>query len=170
MDFAGPVRQATNPNDRRLFVHLRRECRAWETREGRELDRTGILEIATKLKVPVGHLERQLDRMTRADLAIDQSPAVAEMLPVDSAEEAVTTARSRAKAVAIIETALASLSERDRRVFELRFVAEHTPTRLEIGDRLGISKERVRQLEERALKAVRGALAAAGIHDLAAVA
>jgi RNA polymerase primary sigma factor len=52
---------------------------------------------------------------------------------------------------------LACLSPRERRIVELRFGLKGTPvaTLAEIGQRIGISRERVRQLEGRALTRLR---------------
>lgn len=57
-----------------------------------------------------------------------------------------------------MRSALDAMQERDRRVVELRYgLADGRPrSRAEIGQLLGISRERVRQLEGRALDRMRG--------------
>jgi RNA polymerase sigma-32 factor len=55
----------------------------------------------------------------------------------------------------MIAAALAVLPERERRIVEERHLAGDAPLLREIGRRLGISKERVRQLENRALARLR---------------
>lgn len=55
-----------------------------------------------------------------------------------------------------LETALAALPERLSWIVEQRFIGERTLQ--EVGDDLGISRERVRQLEARALKLLREAM------------
>ena len=55
------------------------------------------------------------------------------------------------------QVALSSLSDRERDVLELRFGIRnsHGRTLQEIADHLGVSRERVRQIEKRALERLR---------------
>lgn len=74
------------------------------------------------------------------------------------AQEAIDRAEMEGK----LRAALQSMSERERRILELRFGLhgnrEHTL--LEVADRIGVCKERVRQLEELTLVRLRRAMAA----------
>jgi RNA polymerase primary sigma factor len=58
-----------------------------------------------------------------------------------------------------IERALATLSEREAKVIKLYFGLnkEHSATLEEIGDRLNLTRERVRQIKETALRRLRHA-------------
>jgi RNA polymerase primary sigma factor len=62
-----------------------------------------------------------------------------------------------------VERAMASLTDREREVMRLRYGlgTEREHTLEEIGRRLSITRERVRQLEAKALKKMRDARAAA---------
>ena len=51
-----------------------------------------------------------------------------------------------------IAAALSKLDVRDQRVIRARYLRKKPLTLKQVGDKLGISRERVRQLEERALK------------------
>jgi RNA polymerase sigma factor (sigma-70 family) len=62
-----------------------------------------------------------------------------------------------------IDEAMAHLSQRERWILEHRMLGEAEVTLESLGRELGISKERVRQIEARALQKLRGALS-----DLAA--
>ena len=57
----------------------------------------------------------------------------------------------------VLESVLRSLPERDRRVIEWRFgVGGEAPQALaRIGEKLGVSRERVRQIEKKALELLR---------------
>ena len=58
-----------------------------------------------------------------------------------------------------LHQALGVLSERELRILRERRLAEDQATLEALGQRLGISKERVRQIENRALEKLRRALA-----------
>jgi RNA polymerase primary sigma factor len=78
--------------------------------------------------------------------------------PVDEADESLRGWTVR--------RALEELGERERRVLELRFGFDGEPQSLEsIARELGVSRERVRQLETEALARLHGRLAALGIDD-----
>jgi RNA polymerase sigma-32 factor len=53
---------------------------------------------------------------------------------------------------------MAVLSEREMRILRERRLAEESATLEALGDRLGISKERVRQIENRAMEKLRRVL------------
>ena len=95
-------------------------------------------------------LNRQVgeDGFELGDLFADDQAA-------DPAEAGRTIVRSRR-----VEEALGRIDETERRVLELRYGFEGEPQTLEaIGKQLGISRERIRQLETRALARLEGELA-----------
>ena len=59
-----------------------------------------------------------------------------------------------------VQRALAVLSDRERRIVWARLATEQPPTLEQLGERLGVSRERVRQLESRARLKLREALSA----------
>ena len=58
-----------------------------------------------------------------------------------------------------MEGALSTLTDRERRIIECRILSEDPPTLEALGREMGVSKERVRQLEVRARTKLRGELA-----------
>ncbi len=58
---------------------------------------------------------------------------------------------------------VAGLSERDRKIFTSRWMRDDPHTLQVVGDRLGITRERVRQLEARILKNLRTYLEEEGL-------
>lgn len=73
-------------------------------------------------------------------------------------EETVTQDLDGIKARSRIREALAMLTERERWIVERRVLSDEEATLETLGQTLGISKERVRQIEARALQKLRGAL------------
>jgi RNA polymerase sigma-32 factor len=72
----------------------------------------------------------------------------------------------------MLNTALKSLNERERRVFEARRLAEDPLTLEELSAEFGVSRERIRQIEVRAFEKVQKAVqkaAAAETSQAAAV-
>lgn len=63
-----------------------------------------------------------------------------------------------------INIALSGLPERERYIIENRYLSEDPVTLQEIGEKLGLSRERVRQLESRALKKIKATLKKYGFH------
>ena len=66
--------------------------------------------------------------------------------------------RDGAARAAWIKKALSSLSPRERQIISRRFLGERRITLAEIGESFGVSKERIRQIEGRALRKLRAAL------------
>jgi RNA polymerase primary sigma factor len=106
----------------------------------------GAVEASVSLNQPVG----SEGDGEFGDLFADPEAA-------DPAEEAAEAVRRQA-----VRRALAGLPERERRVLELRFGFEGEAASLEeIGRELGMSRERVRQIERDSLAALERELAAA---------
>jgi RNA polymerase sigma-32 factor len=73
--------------------------------------------------------------------------------------EAEQTTRLRGEG---LEQALASLDARSRRIIEARWLRENdTATLHDLADELGVSAERVRQIEAKAMEKMRGTMATA---------
>src|SRR5207302_8751047 len=65
----------------------------------------------------------------------------------------------REVAARAVRDAVAVLDERERMIVRARLMTEDPPTPQELGAKLGVSKERVRQTEARARTKLRGELA-----------
>ena len=78
--------------------------------------------------------------------------------PVQILEKA-ETARNRS---AGLHRAMARLDDRSRRIIEARWLKEEDPATLqELADEYGVSAERIRQIESKAIKTMRGQMSAA---------
>jgi RNA polymerase sigma-32 factor len=100
----------------------------------------------TSLNAPLGEEGSASDRM---DYLVCDAP-----LPDETVGEAIDAER-RAQ---WLDTALEELNERELRIIRDRRLREDGATLEALGTRLGISKERVRQIENRALEKLRFAL------------
>jgi RNA polymerase sigma-32 factor len=65
-------------------------------------------------------------------------------------EESAHASREQLRAEGVVKLALGKLSEREQLIVRERLMKDEPVTLQELGNRLGVSKERVRQLEERA--------------------
>ena len=84
-------------------------------------------------------------------------------------DEAAGLALDTDRRTAWLNEALTELSERERRIVRERRLAEEAATLEALGDRLGISKERVRQIESRAIEKLRAALTKRHVENAAEV-
>lgn len=149
------VRLGTTKGERRVL-------RAYRT--------TSITDAATLAEVSglsEEKVERLLPLLSRREASLDDvgvggegAPAVSRLAsngptPEQELASRETTAHSRRR----IDEALATLNERERFIVEQRLIAEPPSTLQAVGEQLGVSKERVRQLEERARGKLRNALA-----------
>ncbi|MFO0669915.1 MAG: sigma-70 family RNA polymerase sigma factor [Polyangiaceae bacterium] len=130
----------------------RRAMRAYRTSAARDVDSLSKLSGLSPERV-----ERLLPILSGREASLDASLGDSEVPLVDllraedaTPEESVREDERHARARTDVATALGVLSDRERMIIEERFFTESPPTLNELGERLGISKERVRQLEERA--------------------
>ena len=160
------VRVATTPAHRRLFFNLRRVRSQIATGENGELTASDRERVAEHLDVKLADVERMeghlsgVDSSLNAPVGSDEDAEFQDLLADDapSPEHVAihnvdTDRRSR-----WLGSALDTLSERERRIIVSRFLEEDRQTLSEIGADFGVSKERIRQLEARALGKLRTAL------------
>jgi len=87
---------------------------------------------------------------------------------VDQRPETPEEAASRGQLKALYQRFKASLSDRDRQLFELRF--EHNETRATVSEALGLSAMQVRTRESKLRAALYDSLLEAGFEDMVAAA
>lgn len=85
----------------------------------------------------------------RVDFLVDGAP-----LPDETVSETIDTERR----VRWLRSALTVLSDRELKILRARRLSEEAATLESLGDNMGISKERVRQIESRALEKLKRAL------------
>jgi RNA polymerase primary sigma factor len=128
-------------------------------------------EVAEHMDVPARTLEHALDSMKpmaslHAPVAGADDRTLEDVLEDRSVEDPADRI-DHAQIWDRVERELASLDERERRILELRFglSGEEALTLQQIGERLDLSRERVRQIEGRTLSSLRER---EGIRELAA--
>lgn len=99
-------------------------------------------------------------RESSLDVAHGEGPTAIERLanPTPTPEEEASAHERETIARASVHDALERLSEREQLIVRERIMTDEPITLSELGERLGVSKERVRQLEERALGKLRADL------------
>jgi RNA polymerase sigma-32 factor len=163
------VRGGTSSAQKALFFNLRR-LRARLTRSGEERISDKVhAHIATALGVAKADVALMDARLSGPDVSLnaplleeDASGSAERMdfIPCTAPlqDETVGDTIDSDRRVKWLRAALAVLSEREMKILRERRLSEEQATLESLGDRLGISKERVRQIENRALEKLKRAL------------
>jgi RNA polymerase sigma-32 factor len=160
------VRTGTTAAQKALFFNLRRLRAKIDDGSGRPLDDAGRALIAQELAVNVGDVEAMEMRLSGGDQSLNAtiSPTgedewqdfLADERPTP--EETVMFARdSRTRSIWLAQ-ALSELSAREQTIIKERRLRDDARTLEDLGRDLGISKERVRQIEHRALEKLKSSL------------
>ncbi len=160
------VKVATTKAQRKLFFNLRksRERLGWMTRG--EVD-----TLAENLDVAPETVQEMESRMSSADVAFDTDNDADEdsyhVAPAGylqdmryNPEVLATQSDQDDSRQTQLQTALTSLDERSRDIIQRRWLDEKKPTLHELAGEYGISAERIRQIESKALDVMKDALEA----------
>lgn len=159
------VRTGTTAAQKSLFFNLRR-LRAMIRGGDLQLNHAGRQFIADELNVALHEVEAMEarlganDRSLNATVGEDGDGEWQDFLEDDrpGPEEVVTALRDGATRARWLNEALGALNEREQTIIRERRLGEATVTLEALGQRLGISKERVRQIEHQAMKKLRVSL------------
>jgi RNA polymerase sigma-32 factor len=162
------VRGGTSSAQKALFFNLRR-LRAKLSQSAAGDDSIDVhQEIATAVGVSRSDVALMEARLSGSDMSLnapltESESGAAERVDflVDGAplpDEAVGEAIDSERRVKWLRSALTVLSERELNILRARRLSEEGATLESLGDRLGISKERVRQIESRAIEKLKRAL------------
>ncbi|MEZ5670344.1 MAG: RNA polymerase factor sigma-32 [Alphaproteobacteria bacterium] len=157
------VRIATTASQKTLFFNLRRlRAKLDETGDGTMTD-ADRRKIAEDLSVPVAAVERMEAHFSRPDRSLNATFSdgetdqfqdfVADDRP--NPEENYTSVHDGDVRRRRLREALASLTEREQTIITQRFLQDDRKTLAEIGIEFGLTKERIRQIEARALSKLR---------------
>jgi RNA polymerase primary sigma factor len=128
-------------------------------------------EIAEELDIAT-HEVREILRMSQLPISLekpigeDEDSSLGDFVPDEQAESPFDTA-SLSLRREDVEVALSALPERERRVIELRYGLDGSQpcTLEEVGRAFGVTRERIRQIENNTLKKLEGLPEAQGLKD-----
>jgi RNA polymerase sigma-32 factor len=154
------VKVATTKAQRKLFFNLRSMKKTSAT-----LSPTEAKAIARDLGVKPEEVVEMETRLSGRDIALDPQPdeegnAVSPIAYLTDTEDEPAQILERAQTADNRKTgltrALAKLDTRSRRIIEARWLREDDPATLQdLADEYGVSAERIRQIESKALKSMR---------------
>ena len=160
------VKIATTKAQRKLFFNLRSMKKSTATLTPKE-----ITQVATTLNVKESDVIEMEKRIQGGDVALDPSPDDGDdsVSPIaflaDTAEgpsEIYEREQSETNQTQGLARALGGLDDRSRRIIKARWLAESQPMTLhELADEFGVSAERIRQIEAKAMQKMKKQLAAA---------
>jgi RNA polymerase primary sigma factor len=143
--------------ERQLVQRLGREPRPDEIAEELEMTTDEVRDILRMAQLPVS-LEKPIGE--------EEESALGDFVPDDSAESPFETA-SLSLRREDVDMALSALPDRERKVIELRFgLSGQQPCTLEeVGRAFGVTRERIRQIENNTLKKLEGLPEAQALKD-----
>ena len=160
------VRTGTTAAQKSLFFNLRRLRARIDDGRGGMMTDAGRAWVAEELDVGIHDVEEMEMRMLGGDQSLNAtiSPSgedawqdfLADERP-DPEQVTSETHDARARSRWLAQS-LAELSDRERTIIHERRLVEEGKTLEELGVRLGISKERVRQIEHRALMKLKASI------------
>ena len=156
------VKVATTKAQRKLFFNLR------SMKPGSEaLTPTGIAAISEQLNVKPEEVSEMETRMSGHDIALegsnDDDDAFAPIAYLQDKRSEPLRVLERRAADHLqsdgLQMALSALDERSRRIVEARWLADEPATLHDLAAEFGVSAERIRQIEVKAMQKMKAALA-----------
>ncbi|MGE5085960.1 MAG: RNA polymerase sigma factor RpoD/SigA [Bacillota bacterium] len=155
------VRIGTTQNQRKLFYQLQKEKEA--------LDAMGVHPttalISSRLGIPEDEVRDMAMRMSGRDVSLDRpvdddsGTSLGDLQKTDTFDESLDDTLARAEQLEIlkkkIEEIRPELSEREKIILDERILNDDPLTLQEIGEKHGITREAVRQMEARLMKKIK---------------
>ena len=166
------VRTGSTSSQKSLFFNMRRVQARIEREAGAPLETHVLHEmIAAELGVPIHDVQMMDGRLSGSDFSLDATQSSedegrswVDALEDDSpqADEIVTNSHDNATLRQWLSSAFSTLSERERFIVRERKLRDDPRTLESLGGELGLSKERIRQLEAAAFSKMRRSLESVG--------
>lgn len=160
------VKIGTSANQKRVFFNLARAKRALGIMDN-NLSDDQTKQIAEYLDVPENDVRRMSTRVTARDVSLnapahsdDDARDVLANMPDEKTniQDSIEQMEFRRRGYELLWRHLAELPERDREILRARRLSEPVATLESLSQKYGISRERVRQIEERAFNKLRDAI------------
>jgi len=160
MNNARMVKLGTTQAQRTLYFQLGKEKERLR-RMGVDPD---VKAIAKSLDVKESEVEEMTQRLSGGDVSLEASRGrdseeftLLDVIPSQQpdAEKLVADAQAKSLYLEKLAAFVATLPERDKKIFTSRWMGDDPLTLQELGDELGITRERVRQLEKRIVDRLR---------------
>ncbi len=155
------VKLGTNKLQRRIFAGLQKAKNAIAAFDGSKAD-----EVGADYGLSGAEYQEAANAFLQRDLSLDAEyeegdDAMVNTLPSDHAtpEQIVLESNWESHQKTVLSHALGGLSDRDRLIVERRHMSDDPATLKELAEEFGVSIERVRQLEARAMKKLKEAVA-----------
>ncbi len=165
------VKGVTNERHRRILFNLRRiKARLGDLAAG-DLSPEATATIAEELGVAEADVTHVNGWATAREMSLNVGPGDEESRtdwqetlidPADDPETAVISDDEHRKRQHMVRSALTTLDTREQHIIARRHLAEEPEKLVDISRRFGVSRERVRQIEARALAKLRRRVAAMG--------
>jgi len=163
------VRTGTTSAQKSLFFNFRRlRAKIEGKKESEGLNDNDRASIAKELKVRVKDVESMEGRLSGGDQSLNgligsdsDSTTERQDFLVDEGpnpEQIVTMTKDAKTRSAWLDKALGTLPDREQKIIRDRHLTHETVTLEDLGKQLGISKERVRQLEQRAMHRIKSSI------------
>ncbi|MCQ2581767.1 MAG: RNA polymerase factor sigma-32 [Alphaproteobacteria bacterium] len=160
------VKIGTSANQKRIFFNLARAKRALGIMDNNLTD-DQTKQIAEYLDVPEADVKNMSTRISARDVSLnapvgndsDATDILSNMSDDrQSIEEGIEQLEFKRKGYELLKKHLADLPERDREILRARRLTEPVATLESLSKKYNISRERVRQIEERAFNKLRDAI------------
>lgn len=160
------VKIGTSANQKRVFFNLARAKRALGIMDN-NLSDDQTKQIADYLNVPENDVKRMATRVGARDLSLnapahndeDAHDVLSNLADNrDSIEDTLERLEFKRRGYELLRKHLANLPERDREILAARRLSDPVATLESLSQKYGISRERVRQIEERAYNKLRDAI------------
>ncbi|MDA1325852.1 MAG: RNA polymerase factor sigma-32 [Proteobacteria bacterium] len=162
------IRLGSTPAQKKLFFNLRRLRAKIADNSGGPMTDRNRAEIANILKVPVAAVERMEAHISGPDRSLnmtiggeDGGGDELQNFLVDerpTPEQNVTETHDSAIRARWLRDAMDNLTPREKDIIQHRYLEDGRSTLADIGENYGVTKERIRQIESRALSKLKAAL------------